>query len=781
MKGSPAGPGDLLYRFGGFVLDPVVGRLHHRDEEVPLPNRPFQVLLALVKHADRTVPKEELFNEIWAGVFVEENNLARHVSVLRKTLRNFEWNEYIQTVQGHGYRFCGVVDCVARAQLSLPPPEAVGNRVDLETVVDRVEVTATRADVPMVAEATRRSTVAGLVARHGYAVMALAVVVVATVAWTWRGRYARADVESSDPPHRLWQLTSNGRLDTEPTWSPDGRAVAFTSDRSGNFDIWVQTLGATTARQLTFNEGRDWQPAWSPDGQWLAVRSEGEAPGIYVISAAGGPGHRLVPNGYEPRWSPDGRTILFRDSMVSWDQKSFVVPASGGAPREVRPDVLRDFQVSQVEWCPNGRCVCVYGRHAELGWGFWNVPLAGGPPVRMEYASSVERRLRENGVRLSAFTWASDGTALYFEGQAEEARNIWRVRVDPQSGRWIDGPDRLTTGAGIETHVSVSPDGRQIAFSSRSERTRAWSLPLDPSTGRVSGDGTPITPDGADVNVLDMSGDGRLLTYRTARRGTDELWLRTLSNGPIRLGAIEQDARILQPRWSFDGMQVAYLRASRDQGGRQSVVLLNAATGSSQERTLPTPGAVTNVYDWAPGGHGVLVGCATTPLGIRALCELSVSASGDDRPARVLATDPTRNLTAARTSPNQAWITFVAIAGRSPTTSVLYVMPAGGGAWTPLTDGHFYLDKPRWSPDGRTIYFLSNRSGSWNVWRCRFDSARGRAEGDLEQITHFESPARMISMGVYDHQLQMSVVRNQLILPITETSGAIWILDHADR
>jgi hypothetical protein len=189
---------------------------------------------------------------------------------------------------------------------------------------------------------------------------------------------------------------------------------------------------------------------------------------------------------------------------------------------------------------------------------------------------------------------------------------------------------------------------------------------------------------------------------------------------------------------------------------------------------------VTNVYDWAPGERGVLVGCAT-PHGVRALCELPVSASGDNHPVRVLATDPTRNLTAARTSPNQAWITFVAIAGRSPTTSVLYVMPAGGGAWTPLTDGHFYLDKPRWSPDGRTIYFLSNRSGSWNVWRCRFDSARGRTEGDLEQITHFESPARMISMGVYDHQLQMSVVRNQLILPITETSGAIWILDNADR
>ena len=76
--------------------------------------------------------------------------------------------------------------------------------------------------------------------------------------------------------------------------------------------------------------------------------------------------------------------------------------------------------------------------------------------------------------------------------------------------------------------------------------------------------------------------------------------------------------------------------------------------------------------------------------------------------------------------------------------STLYVMPAAGGPWTRITDGKHWDDKPRWSPDGKTIYFVSGRSGFFNVWGIRFDSTKGKPVGEAFRVTAFENPGLMI-------------------------------------
>ena len=86
----------------------------------------------------------------------------------------------------------------------------------------------------------------------------------------------------------LSRLTFEEGLQTQPAWSPDGRFIAYTSDQTGNFDIWVQPVAGGRAVQVTTDAAADWQPAWSPDGNTLAFRSERDGGGIFAVPAFGG-------------------------------------------------------------------------------------------------------------------------------------------------------------------------------------------------------------------------------------------------------------------------------------------------------------------------------------------------------------------------------------------------------------------------------------------------------------------------------------------------------------
>jgi serine/threonine protein kinase len=81
----------------------------------------------------------------------------------------------------------------------------------------------------------------------------------------------------------LTRLTSDPGLQSEPSWSPDGRLIAYSADRGSKFDIWVQPVGEGDAVGVTHSPGHNWQPDLSPDGQRIAFRSEREGGGLYIL------------------------------------------------------------------------------------------------------------------------------------------------------------------------------------------------------------------------------------------------------------------------------------------------------------------------------------------------------------------------------------------------------------------------------------------------------------------------------------------------------------------
>jgi serine/threonine protein kinase len=609
--------------------------------------------------------------------------------------------------------------------------------------------------------------------------LAATLLVVVAAAVAYRLFRHRPQGQTSDAPRALTRLTFQGGLQSEPTWSPDGRLIAYSSDRSGNFDIWVQQVDGSNPVQVTTNGAHDWQPAWSPDGNRIAFRSEREGGGLYIVPALGGHERRIASFGYRPQWSPDGSLLLFQSTVLRGvtETPRFWVTSLEGSPREQFQGFSRTFRAA---WHPDGKRVSLAGvRQGEPSSAFWTVGVDGGGAVKSEVAPEVQRRLRDASLAPSGyFQWALSGTALYFEGASRGVQNLWKIVVDPKTLAWVGGPERLTTGPGMETDLTVSADGRKLAFTTRLETTRLWSLPFDAATGRLRGEGAAITEAGKVVLLPDLSRDGKKLAYVARRGDQQELWQKSLEDGEEILLAADSLIRFA-PRWSWDGTRLGYDRRRLGAPGRppeRGIYYMPAGGGSETQVTTSGVGTMT---DWSPDGGAVLAFCRSKAGRIEiCLVPLSAAPRGESQ-ARVLAADPKHNLWQGRFSPNGRWISFTAASEEGGNVSTIYVMAASGGPRTQITEGDHWDDKPRWSPDGRTLYFICNRGGFLNVWGRRFDPDGGQAVSESFRVTNLDSPGRMIFPHI--GTLEITLSRDRLIVPITEVSGSVWMLDGVDR
>jgi len=674
--------------------------------------------------------------------------------------------------QSHGHVAADVLQIIARC-LRKDPSRRFQTMADLHAALLDAQAQVSAAKAP-----PRKVRLRSLVIGVSCAVL------LAVAAAIWLPRWTTGRSRSALGGFVLSRLTFEEGLQAQPVWSPDGRFLAYSADRDGNFDVFVHQVEGGTAVRVTTSPATDWQPDWSPDGNRLVFRSERDRGGLFVVAALGGREQRISPFGYRPRWSPDGRRVLFVSSTLAITARPnvYVVGADGAdTPARILVDALRDFRsVWSVEWHPKRDAVTFLGRKGDRGWDLWVASPNDATAARFEIADAVKAQI----VTVGSVAWASDGEAFYLEGTSPSGvTNIHVVPSAIDDLSRVGSPQMLTSGL-QDSEIAVSKDGTRLAYTRRQERNRIWKLPLDAQPTGGLEHATPLTPDGLHALLSDVSADGSRLAFIGFRDGQtrQELWEIPLEEGKGRALLVD-DFRRVALRWSRDGARLAYRRSSYDPTrtqGQHSIMMLAAGETEEDQVTSRAQNAFDIPYDWSKDGKWILGG-TNRQTGRALIARYPIAA----RPAaeaklEVLADSSDADLWQARYSSDDALLAFTRVPRSGVGESVIHTVRAGGSAWIPVTEPGRWADKPRWAPHGSTLYFISNRvTGAFNVWSQEIDPTTGRPVGNAVAVTRFDGPRVMINPLLAS--VELSLVPGAVVLPLQELSGNIWLMTRTPR
>src|ERR1700732_3788525 len=221
-----------LLRFGDFEVDLRSEELRKAGVKLKLTGQPFQVLTILLEQPGDVVTREELQKRLWPNTFVEfDQNLNSAINKIRELLLDSaESPRFVETLPRRGYRFVSPVDGAQTTEV----PGGSGVRQESR--------------MPWVRRTSILFVVLVLLTAAGLLI------------------YKRLQFPASSAQQALTRLTFDDGLQIGPTWSPDSRFIAYSSDRGGKFDIWVQQVSGGDPVQISRGPGRNWQPDGSREG-----------------------------------------------------------------------------------------------------------------------------------------------------------------------------------------------------------------------------------------------------------------------------------------------------------------------------------------------------------------------------------------------------------------------------------------------------------------------------------------------------------------------------------
>ncbi len=569
------------------------------------------------------------------------------------------------------------------------------------------------------------------------------------------------NIPEAPPDPRVTPVTFDPGVTTTPALSPDGKLLAYASDRAGakNLDLYVQMLGREAPTRLTWTGADESDPTFSSDGSAIAYYSAQSGGGIYLLPSLGGTPQLLVPGGHNPRFSPTGNLLAYwtglRNSPLEGQSKSWVMPIAGGKARQIRSD----FPVTnRPVWSPDGNLILLWGVAPGTGpaadrTDFW---VTGVESDRAEPARLAGPVARAGGTLDSVEDMAWSRQGLIFSMRSGWVRNLYLCRMSAE-GRATGDLLRLTNGTQNAEYPAVSREG-QLVFASGSQRFDVWGLALAAGQGKAMGAPFRITNSTAPAEYPAVSADGRTVVFASPRNGTSQVWTRDLATGEETVAAAGPNASM--PVWLRDG-RIAYVQKVEQ---RIQAFILWRQTLEARK-----------VYE---GGRLWDVDRAA----VFALAEAGDDILGVDlksgKTNLLLRAPPGAPLSEAHYSADDRWVVFLSDTG--PATSRIYVAATNEGKaiaqleWLPVTDGRAKVGKPRFSPDGQFLYFTEDRDGSRAIRAVRFDSRVGKTVGESFAVWDGDMP-RLRLFGVSARSLALGVATDKLVMLLAESASNLWI------
>jgi serine/threonine-protein kinase len=538
------------------------------------------------------------------------------------------------------------------------------------------------------------------------------------------------------------KVTWDPGIEVLPAMSPDGKTVAYAKGTSVRMRVYVRPVAGGRGIALTDDTTQvQSHPRWSPDGSRVLFLERG---GVVSVPATGGAETAEVPPGrtgpvISAAWSPDGRRIAY-------------VVGDSVFVREARGDshgIARMYEGHGCSWSPDAEYLaCASGNAIALAPGtlFGNASPSRVVTVRVRDGRVVP--LTDSLVPNLSPAWSPDGRWVYYLSNRYGPRDIFAQAIEGGAPR--GSALRLTTGLNANT-ISLSADGRRIAYGDLAMESNVWSTPLAAHPPAPPGNATQLTHGAQFIETTLLSRDGRWLYYDSDLSGNMDLYRMALPAGaPERLSTDSSDD--FWPAPSPDGREVAF---HSWRGGSRDVWVM-PLDGGPLQRVTSSP-AQEAMASWAPDGNRLAYAVFTGRGGVRT--------SRRNQPG-----DPWQ-----KPVERLDWGFFPAWSpdGRSLAFSsslswgALWIMQADSGAPRLLGDTTgpraVMGDLPQWSDDGRAIYTRTVDSTGATFWRVPLDG------GAPERLVVFKGGER--SSGGW------SAVAGRLAYAVSAERSDVWVME----
>jgi DNA-binding winged helix-turn-helix (wHTH) protein/Tol biopolymer transport system component len=597
----------LLYEFGPFRVDPQKRLLLQDGRPVALTGKAFDILLALVECHGDILTKDELIARVWPDTVVEEGNLGRNISSLRKALdESPDEHRYIVTLARRGYRF--VADVRERWEENGTGPSGQARPAEVKPF-PVPDPGALASAVP-----PRRSWLRGSVVAS-VTLLALLGSVIAVYRWTHgRGRTVGEPV--------LRQITANPTEDylKAAAISPDGKYLAFV-DRLG---LFVRAIDSGETNPVALPP--EWSGyvitglRWFPDGGKLiaCVRAPENSGvyGIWAITTVGQAPPRLIQRtGLWPAIAPDGQSIAFQNGDIAPRGRDlWVAGVHGESPRKLLDAEAGEVALSPV-WSPDGRWIAyLRGREDKVEGGQLNRasieirPSGGGPAHTVLPGASLPASTQlfcMNG--RGCLSWSQDGRVFFFASDRSSDQltpygfSVWAVPVEVRHGKAAGKPVRLAHWADFYPNcLTVTANGKRLAFLKSRLQLDVYAGELGKG-GRSLGPPRRLTLDnrGLGSSPGSWTRDSRAILFISDRNGKDEVFQQGLHENVAQAVAPLPGYQPHNPRLSTDGAWLLYgdhvQSASRPDASSQRLMRLPVA-GGSPEVVMELPASASFDY-----------------------------------------------------------------------------------------------------------------------------------------------------------------------------------------